>query len=208
MGYPIRDVFSTDAPEVWNVNVEISSKGNDSPIDSAIYEHIADYIIQTLIKEDVNAFAEAKLLHELLVYKLPPVAHQLMYMAVSEASESLKKGNDINLLKEIGGINTQKRMHFRSRHQYNAFIVLFFNTIEEYPALLEPVDDEETFEKLMIHCIHEFRQKLEDFAIEVAREKTELDYRHKLYIHRRNADIAEIPTYADFVAERIDSLTG
>jgi hypothetical protein len=208
MGMPIRDVFSTDAPEVWKLNVETSSKGNDGPKDNAIYEHIADYIIQTLIKEDVNAFMEATLLHELLVYKLPPVVHRLMYMTVSEASENLKKGKDIDLMKEIGGINTQKRLHLRSQHQYSAFIVLFFNTIEEYPMLLEPVDDEEMFERLMIHCIHEFRQKLEDFAVGVAKEKTELEYKNKLYIHRKSADMSEIPTYADFIAERIDSLMG
>jgi hypothetical protein len=201
---PIRGVFS--APEVWNVNVETSSKGSDSPINCAVYEHIADYIIQTLIKEDVNAFTEATLLHELLVYKLPPLVRSLMYSAVSEASENLKNGKDINLMKEIGGITTQKRLHFRSQHQYSAFTALFFNTIEEYPMLLEPVDSEEMFEKLMIHCIHEFRQKLEDFAVEVAREKTELDYKNKLYVHRRGAEIVEVPTYADYIAERIDSL--
>ena len=188
------------------MNVETSSKGNDSPKDIAIYEHIADYIIQTLIKEDVNAFMEATLLHELLVYKLPPVVHKLMYMTVSEASENLKKGKEINLMKEIGGITTQKRLHFRSQHQYSAFIALFFKTIEEYPMLLEPVDDEEMFEKFMIHCIHEFRQKLEDFAVEVAGEKAQLEYKNKLYIHRRGADMEEVPTYADYIAERIDGL--
>jgi hypothetical protein len=190
------------------VNAETSSKGNDGPIDNAIFEHIADYIIQTLIKEDVNAFPEATLLHELLVYKLPPVVRRLMYVTVSESSERLKKGKDIDLTKEIGGINMQKRLHFRSQHQYGAFIALFFKTIEEFPAFLEPVDDEDMFEKLMIHCIHEFRQKLEDFAVEVAKEKTELDYKNKLYIHRRGAEMAEIPTYADYIAERIDSLMG
>ena len=74
------------------MNVETGGKGDDSPKDNAIYEHIADYIIQTLIKEDVNAFVEATLLHELLVYKLPPVVHKLMFLTVSEASESLKNG--------------------------------------------------------------------------------------------------------------------
>ncbi len=190
------------------MNAETSSKGNDSPDDNAIYEHIADYIIQTLIKEDVNAFMEATLLHELLVYKLPPVVHKLMYATVSEASESLKKGKSIDLLKEIGGITTQKRLHFRSQHQYSAFIALFFRIIEEYPALLEPVDNEETFEQFMIHCIHEFRQKLEGFAVEVAGEKAQLEYEKRLYVHRKNADMSEVPTYADYIAERIDSLMG
>jgi hypothetical protein len=190
------------------LNAETSSKGNEGPTDVAIYEHIADYIIQTLIKEDVNAFVEATLLHELLVYKLPPVVHKLMHATVSEASENIKKEKDINLIKEIGGITTQKRLHFRSQHQYGAFIAMFFRIIEEYPKLLEPVDDEEMFEKFMIHCIHEFRQRLEDFAIEVAGEKAQLDYKNKLYIHRRGMLTEETPTYADYIAERIDSLMG
>jgi hypothetical protein len=190
------------------MNAESSSKGNDSPKDNAIYEHIADYIIQTLIKEDVNAFIEASLLHELLVYKLPPVVHKLMYRAVSEASESLEKGKDINLLKEIGGINTQKRLHFRSQQQYSAFIAMFFKIVEEYPGLLEPVGNEDEFEKFMIHCIHEFRQKLEDFAVEIAGEKSQLEYKNRLYVHRRGSSMEDVPTYADYIAERIDSLMG
>ncbi|HTX43857.1 MAG TPA: hypothetical protein VMC61_03950 [Methanocella sp.] len=190
------------------MNVETGGKGDDSPKDNAIYEHIADYIIQTLIKEDVNAFVEATLLHELLVYKLPPVVHKLMFLTVSEASESLKNGQEINLIKEIGGITTQKRLHFRSQHQYGAFIALYFKIIEEYPEFLEPVDDEEMFERFMIHCIHEFRQRLENFAIEVAGEKAQLDYKNKLYIHRRGTNPEDIPTYADYIAERIDSLMG
>ncbi len=190
------------------MNVDTSSKGDDSPENNAIYEHIADYIIQTLIKEDVNAFMEATLLHELLVYKLPPVVHKLMYTTVSEASELLKKGEEINLLKEIGGITTQKRLHFRSQHQYGAFIALYIRTVEEHPMLLERIANEEMFEKFMIHCIHGFRQKLEGFAVEVAGEKAQLEYENKLYIHRKGTDMSEVPTYADYIAERIDSLMG
>ncbi|WP_254591204.1 hypothetical protein [Methanocella conradii] len=185
--------------EVLNVNAE-SSK------DKAIYEHIADYIIQTLIREDVNAFAEAKLLSELLSYKLPGVAGRLMYTTASDASEKLKRGEKFNLEKEIGGITAQKRLHFRSRDQYNAFVMLFFKVVEKYPELLEPVDGEDEFERFMIHCINEFRQKLEGFAMEVAKERTELEYKNKLYIHRRNAAVPEVPTYADYIAERIDGL--
>jgi hypothetical protein len=189
-----------------NVNAESSSKGNDTQ-KNIIYEHIADYVIQTLIKEDVNAFAEAKLLHELLVYKLPPVAQELMYGIVSSEVESLKKGKDINLMKEIGGINLQKRMHFRSKDQYNSFIALFFDIIEQHPELLDQIDGEEKFERLMIYCIHEFRQKLEDFAVEMAKDRSELEHKHRLYIHRRNpTEVPEVPTYADFIAERIDSI--
>jgi hypothetical protein len=190
-----------------NVNAESSSKGNDSQKNMAIYEHIADYVIQILIKEDVNAFSEAKLLSELLVYKLPSVVHELMNRTVSAEAEKLKKGGDINLIKEIGGITTQKRMHFRSQDQYNSFVALFFDAVDEHPGLLEHVDDEEKFERFMIYCIHEFRQKLEDFAVEIARERSKLDHEHKLYIHRRNpTEVPEVPTYADFIAERIDSI--
>ncbi len=188
------------------MNVESSSKGKKGPKDTVIYEHIADYIIQTLIKEDVNAFAEAKLLCELLVYKLPQVTHRLMQTVVGDASEELKTGSKINLMEEIGGITTQKRIHFRSTDQYNAFIMLFFQAIEEHPELLEPVESEDAFEKLMIHCIHDFRKKLEDFAVEVAKDRTALEHKHKLYIHRRNVESPEVPTYADFIAERIDAI--
>jgi hypothetical protein len=179
---------------------EVSSK------DKAVYGHIADYIIQTLIKEDVNAFAEARLLSELLAYKLPGVAERLMQTAVSEASDRLKKGEKFNLEKEIGGITSQKRLYFRSRDQYNAFVVLFFSVVEKHPELLEHVDGEAEFERFMIYCINEFRQRLDDFATGIASERAELEYRNKLYVHRRNAEVPEVPTYADYIAERIDGL--
>lgn len=176
-------------------------------MNAAVYEHIADYVIQALIKEDVNAFAEAKLLSELLAYKLPAVVHGLMYRTVAAEAEKLKNGGDINLIREIGGITTQKRLHFRSQDQYNSFVALFFDVVEPYPGLLAHVDDEEKFERFMIYCIHEFRQKLEDFAVAIVQERTALEQKNRLYIHRRtSAEIPEIPMYADFIAERIDSL--
>ncbi len=174
--------------------------------DKAVYGHIADYIIQTLIREDVNAFAEAKLLSELLAYKLPGVAERLMKAAVSGASEMLKRGEKFNLEKEIGGITSQKRLYFRSRDQYNAFVVLFFNVVEKYPEMLEHVDGEAEFERFMIYCINGFRQKLDDFATSIASERAELEYKNKLYIHRKNVEVPEVPTYADYIAERIDGL--
>lgn len=184
-----------------------TSKSNGGPMNAAIYEHIADYIIQAFIKEDVNAFAEAKLLSELLVYKLPSVVHELMYRTVSSEAKKLKKEGDINLVKEIGGITTQKRMHFRSQDQYNSFVALFFDTVEKHPGMLEQVDDEEKFERFMIYCIHEFRQKLEDFACAIVKERSKLERENKLYIHHKNVtDVPEIPTYADYIAERIESL--
>jgi hypothetical protein len=176
-------------------------------MNAAIYEHIADYIIQAFIKEDVNAFAEAKLLSELLVYKLPSVVHEMMYRTVSSEAKKLKKGDDINLVKEIGGITTQKRMHFRSQEQYNSFVALFFDTVEKHPGMLEQVDDEEKFERFMIYCIHEFRQKLDAFAGTIVKERSKLERENKLYIHHKNmTDVPEIPTYADYIAERIESL--
>ena len=187
------------------MNVD-TSKGNEGQKNMAIYEHIADYIIQVLIKEDVNAYAEAKLLHELLMYKLPSVVQELMDRTVAAEAKKLKKGQDINLMKEIGGINMQKRLHFRSKDQYNSFIALFFDTVDRRPEFLAAVDDEEKFERFMILCIHEFRQKLEDFAIEIAQEKSRLEHKHKGYIHHKNAEMPEIPTYADFIAERIEGL--
>ncbi len=189
------------------MNVD-SETNNNSPKDNPIFDHIADYIIQTLIKEDVNAFAEAKLLHDLLTSRLPEVAMRLMHKVVAQASERAGKDKSIDLVKEIGGINTQKRMHFRSADQYNSFIWLFFQVVEEQPELLEPVDSEEMFEKLMIYCIHDFREQLEEFAVRIAKDRTDLEHKHKLYIHRRNAQAEEVPTYADFIAERIDDLAG
>ncbi|HTY91083.1 MAG TPA: hypothetical protein VMC84_07905 [Methanocella sp.] len=184
-----------------------TSKYNNSHLDTAIYEHIADYIIHVLIKEDVNAFNESKLLSELLVYKLPSVVHELMYRTICAEAGKLKGGEDINLIKEIGGINTQKRLHFRSQDQYNSFVALFFDALEQHPGLLEKVDDEEKFEKFMIYCIHEFRQKLEGFAIEIVKEHSKLEQENRLYIHRRNSpENVDIPTYADFIAGRIDGL--
>lgn len=185
-----------------------STKKAKNPDENAVFEHIADYIIQTLIKEDVNAFAEATLIHELLVYKLTSVAQPLMCRTISETSDRLKTRKDVNLIKEYGGINQQKRISFRSTDQYNAFVMLFFNTVEEHPELLEPVDGEETFEKFMIHCIHDFRERLDGFAKDIAKDKTDNDYKNKLYIKRLNADLEEAPTYADYIAERIDSIAG
>jgi hypothetical protein len=188
------------------MKADTTSKDNNNTTNVAIYEHVADYFIQTLIKEDVNAFPEAKFLQEILVMKLPPVAQKLMYMTARDVTEMLKDGKSINLLRDIGGINTQKRMHFRSKDQYNAFIALFFNALEEHPELLASVDSEENFEKLMIECIHEFRQKLDDFAIAMAAKRSQLEQKHKAYIHHRNAEIPDLPNYSDFVAGNIDLL--
>jgi hypothetical protein len=194
-----------DAPdEVFYMNVESESKDNGLPKDDPVMEHIADYIIQTLIREDVNAFNESKLMSDLLVMRLPEVAAPLMYKTVKEAVDRVKKEKTINLIKEIGGITTQRRLHFRSKDQYNSFIMLFFQAIEDHPELLESIGSEEDFEKLMIYCIHEFRETLEKFAVDIAGERTALEHKHKLYIHRRNGPaVDEVPTYADFVAERI-----
>lgn len=179
---------------------------NDKPGDNTVNLHLADYIIQALIKEDVNAFTESTLLHELLMYKLQDVALPLMVKKVSEISEELKEGKNINLVKAAGGVTTAKRISFRSSDQYNAFVLLFFQAVEDHPELLQPIDSEEMFEKFMIFCIFKFREALENFAVEIAKEKTELEHKNKLYVHRRGFVPDEVPTYADYITERIEKI--
>ena len=159
-----------------------------------------------LIKEDVNAFAECTLLHELLMHKLPSIAAPLMHKKVSEVSRELSEGKNINLIKAAGGVTTAKRISFRSNAQYTAFVQLFFQVVEEHPELLEPINDEETFEQFMIYCIYMFKEELEKFAENIAKEKTDLEHKHKIYVHRRGVEPEEVPTYADFIAERLDGM--
>jgi hypothetical protein len=180
--------------------------GDNGHIDDTVSLHIADYIIQVLIKEDVNAFAESTLLHQLLMHKLPAVTAPLMLKKVSEVSKQLSEGKNINLIKAAGGVTTAKRISFRSGAQYKAFVQLFFQVIEEHPELLEPVDSEETFEQFMIYCIYMFKEELQKFSEDIAKEKTDLEHKHKIYVHRRGVEPVEVPTYADFIAERLDNM--
>jgi hypothetical protein len=180
--------------------------GDEGHSNDTVLVHIADYIIQVLIKEDVNAFAECNLLHELLMHKLPSVAAPLMQKKVSEVSRQLGEGKNINLIKAAGGVTTAKRISFRSNAQYSAFVQLFFQVVEEHPELLEPIDGEEIFEQFMIYCIYKFKEELEKFAGEIAEEKTALEHKHKIYVHRRGIEPEDVPTYADFIAERLDNM--
>ena len=180
--------------------------GDEGHSNDTVLVHIADYIIQVLIKEDVNAFAECDLVHQLLMHKLPSVAAPLMQKKVSEVSRQLGEGKNINLIKAAGGVTTAKRISFRSNAQYSAFVQLFFQVVEEHPELLEPVDSEEIFEQFMIYCIYRFKEELEKFAGEIAEEKTALEHKHKIYVHRRGVEPEDVPTYADFIAERLDSM--
>jgi hypothetical protein len=182
------------------------AKADNGPGMDPLFVQLADYIIQVLIKEDVNAFAESGLLHDLLMYKLPAVSAPLMLKKIGDVSKQLSEGKNINLIKAAGGVTTAKRISFRSDDQYKAFVALFFQAIEEHPELLMPIDSEETFEQFMIYCIYLFKEALEDFAESIAKEKCELEHKHKIYVHRRGVEPEEVPTYADFIAERLDSI--
>lgn len=186
------------------------SSTDEIKTEDVILGHIADYIIQVLIKEDVNAFVESSLLHELLVYKLNEVARPLMHNIIKDVSDKMNSGQAINVLKEVGGITSAKRISFRSQDQYNAFVSLFFEVAEEYPELTAPCSDEDTFEKFMVSCIYRFKDQWDEFAESIAREKMSMEHARNAYINRRKhiAELEQIPTYADFIAERIDSVAG
>lgn len=189
---------------------ENSSNESTPTKDSIILGHIAHYVLQALIKEDVNAFAESELLQELLTYKLSEVAYPLMYNTISEVAEEIEQKKSLDLIKRAGGITQAKRISFRTEDQYNSFVALFFKVAEDHPELVECCDSEESFEKFMIFCIYEFRGKLDNFVAEIAREKTDLEYKKNLYHSRRKniEAVLEVPSYADYIAERIDSLAG
>lgn len=185
--------------------------GTDNSVvemEDPVLGHIADYIVQALIKEDVNAFAEADLLHQLLAYKLADVAPQLMYEQVRAVSELAKSGQGLNLINRVGGITQARRITFRSGDQYNAFVALFFQVMEEYPELVARFTDESVFEDFMIYCIYEFKEKLDEFARAITQERLGLEKDARVYsVRSQKAEaMQDIPTYADFVAEKIDGL--
>jgi hypothetical protein len=173
-----------------------------------VLDNIASFIIELFIKEDVNSFAEADLMHDLLVYKLDTVAAPVMENTVRKVGNELKSSKKVDLKKVIGGINQQKRIMFRSAGQYNAFISLFFRAVENKPELTDFIDDEASFENFMILCINEYREMLEDFVARIVEDRLALERKKKLYANRNRADIAweDVPTYADYVAERMDAM--
>lgn len=191
------------ADEVMN-DEEIAADGNPA------LDHLAAFIIEVLIKEDVNSFLESDLLHDLLVYKLKEVAVPMMENTVRKAGLELKSSKVIDLKKRVGGINQQKRIIFRTEDQYNALVSLFFEAIEDKPGLVDFIDDETSFENFMIYCINDYREQWERFVDGVVQDRLALERKNKLYANRdRNNDVWEkIPTYADYIAERIDSVAG
>jgi hypothetical protein len=173
-----------------------------------VLDNVATFIIELFIKEDVNAFAEADLLHDLLVYKLDTAALPIMEKTVGAMGEELKASRTLDLKKRIGGITQQKRVMFRSTDQYNSLVALFFQAIEEKPELVDFLEDESSFENFMILCINDYREVWERFVKEIVEARTALERKKKLYANRNRADDAweDVPTYADYVAERVDVL--
>ncbi len=173
-----------------------------------VLDNLASYIIEIFIKEDVNAFVEADLLHDLLVYKLDTEAAPIMDKIVRKMGEELKASGMLDLRKRIGGITQQKHVQFRNSDQYNAMIAIFFQAVDEKPEIVDILDDEQSFENFMILCINDYRKFWESFVKEIVEERTALERKSKLYANRNRADAAweDVPTYADSVAARLDAL--
>jgi hypothetical protein len=173
-----------------------------------VLDNLASFIIEIFIKEDVNSFVEADLLHDLLVYKLDTCARPIMEKTIQALGEELKASRSLDLKKRIGGITQQKRVQFRTADQYNAMIAVFFQAVEEKPELAEFMDDEQSFENFMILCINDYREVWERFVKAIVEEKLSLERKSKLYANRNRMDDAweNVPTYADYVAGRLDAL--
>ncbi len=186
-----------------------AKKGEEVVIKSdPVLDNVAAFIIELFIKEDVNSFMEADLLHDLLVYKLDTSALPIMEKTVRAMGDELKASHTLDLKKRIGGITQQKRVMFRTNDQYNALVALFFQAIEAKPELVDFLDDESSFENFMILCINEYREIWERFVKEIVEERMVLERKKKLYANRNRADNAweDVPTYADYIAERVDVL--
>jgi hypothetical protein len=178
------------------------------PKENPVLGHMASYITELFISGDVNAFVEADLLQDLLVYKLDDVAKPMMQHTVQKMGKELKKSGKIDLKTRIGGINQQKRIMFRSEDQYNALISLFFDAVENRPELVDFLDDETSFENFMIYCINDYREQWERFVGEIVQERLDMERKLGLYANRNRADEAwdKVPTYADYVNERIEAM--
>jgi hypothetical protein len=173
-----------------------------------VLDNVATFIIELFIKEDVNSFMEADLLHDLLVYKLDTSALPIMEKTVRAMGDELKASKTLDLKTRIGGLTQQKRVLFRTNDQYNALVALFFQTIEAKPELVDFLDDESSFENFMILCINDYREVWERFVNEIVEARMVLERKKKLYANRNRSDDAweDVPTYADYIAERIDVL--
>ena len=173
-----------------------------------IYEHIADYIVQVFIKEDVNAFTESTLMHELLAYKLKDIAKPLMLDIIASTASELKAKKQLDLKKKVGGITQVKKIAFRSDDQYNAFVSLFFEAVEENPELVDFIKKEQDFENFMLYCINDYREIWEQFATKIVEDRLAIERQKGLHAYRSSKTevLQEVPTYADFIAERIDGV--
>lgn len=173
-----------------------------------IYEHIADYIVQVFIKEDVNAFTESTLMHELLAYKLKDIAKPLMRDIIVSVASELKAKKQLDLKKKVGGITQVKKIAFRSDNQYNAFINLFFEAVEDNPEVIDFIKKEQDFENFMLYCIHDFRDVWDRFAMKIVEDRLAIERQKGLHAYRSSKTevLQEVPTYADFIAERIDEV--
>ncbi len=178
------------------------------PGGNPVLDHLATFITELFIGGDVNAFVEADLLHDLLVYKLNDVAKPMMQHTVEKVNAELKKSGKLDLKKKVGGINQQKRIMFRTEDQYNAMIALFFEAIEDRPELVESIADETSFENFMIYCINEYREQWERFVSGILEDRLGLERKLGLYANRNRADEAwdKVPTYADYVDERVEAM--
>ncbi len=178
------------------------------PKENAVLGHLAGYITELFINGDVNAFVEADLLQDLLVYKLDDVAKPMMQRTVQKIGKELKKAGKLDLKTRISGINQQKRIMFRTEDQYNALIALFFEAVEDRPELVDFIDDETSFENFMIYCINDYREQWERFVSEIVQERLDMERKLGLYANRNRADEAwdKVPTYADYVNERIEGM--
>ncbi len=180
----------------------------ETPVENLIYEHIADYIVQNFIKDDVNAFTESTLMHELLAYKLNEVAKPLMVDTIAKVSSELKAKKQLDLKKRVGGITQVKKIAFRNDDQYNAFVTLFFEAIEEQPELVDFIKGEQDFENFMLYCIYEYRDLWDNFATQIVEDRLALERKKGLHAYRssKTEELQQIPTYADFIADRIDQV--
>jgi len=178
------------------------------PKENPVLGHLAGYITELFISGDVNAFVEADLLQDLLVYKLDDIAKPMMQHTVKKIGKELKKSGKLDLKTRISGINQQKRIMFRSEDQYNALISLFFEAVEGKPELVDFIDDETSFENFMIYCINDYREQWERFVSEIVQERLDMERKLGLYANRNRADEAwdKVPTYADYVNERIEAM--
>jgi hypothetical protein len=132
-----------------------------------------------------------------------------MSNVIDRVSDGAKDNTITSSFQKISGITKAKRIFFRSDDQYNAFVAVFFKVLDDHPEKMAFCRDEETFEKFMIVCIYEFREKIDEFVKEITQEKIDFEYKNRLYAARRyNEARNDIPSYADYIDERFEGILG